>query len=64
MPSRAFLFKLITTLTLPVDALTEAVAELHIEAVFVLAAVNPSAVFLYAFDSYMKINVTKFIKHN
>ena len=51
-------FKLTTTLTLPVDALTEAVAELHIEAVFVLAAVKPSAVFLYALDSYIKINVT------
>ena len=51
-------FKSATLLTLPVDALTEAVAELHIEAVFVLAAEKPSAVFLYALDSYVKINVT------
>ena len=31
---------------LPVDALTEAVAEFHIDDVFVLAAAIPSAVFL------------------
>ena len=37
---------------LPVDAVTEAAAEFHIEAVFVLAAEIPSAVFLYALDSY------------
>ena len=37
---------------LPVDALTEAVAEFHIDDVFVLAAAIPSAVFLQALDSY------------
>ena len=45
-----------------VDALTEAVAEFHIEDVLVLAAAIPSAVFLQALDSYKIIATALYVQ--